>query len=342
MAEQTDTRALYERFPYPSPDVDGELIVDTAVGIAFLLADEDLEDWRVLDLGCGTGHRLVALALQYPLAEFTAVDASERSLRLARELAERHGAANIRFVHGAVPGLVLDDTFDLIVSTGVLHHLPEPKAGLRWAVEHLDRDGLLYVWLYGALGEYGRMLDRELVHLLAGPSAAGPDLDTVRALGLRLSRVRYGPTAEGGGTDPRVQSVLDADAYLNPIVKPVTFADVPELFDTLPVDWVAAFGVNTDGGSRLIDFAGLDAGNLFAVGAEELFDDPELRRRFDRLTPLDRARALELRLRPTGLSIVAGRGGALEDCFPRLRANILLGTASPPPATGPGDGGSGE
>jgi SAM-dependent methyltransferase len=327
MADNTDTRALYERFPYPSPDVRGELIKDTAIGIAFLLEDDELRDWQILDLGCGTGHRLVALALQYPLANFTGIDASERSLELARELADRHGAANIQFVHGAVPGLPLSGTFDLIVSTGVLHHIPDPKAGLRWAVEHLDPDGLLYLWLYGALGEYSRMLDRELVHLLAGEAADGPDLDTVHALGLQLSRTRYGPTSEGGGTDPQVQSVLDADAYLNPIVKPVTFADIPGLFRDLPVDWVAAFGVNVDGDSKLVDFAGVEKDGHFTVGPGELFDTPELRDRFASLSPLDRARALELRLRPTGLSLVAGRGTALEDCFPRLRANILLGSA---------------
>ncbi|MFH7339452.1 class I SAM-dependent methyltransferase [Streptomyces sp. KHY 26] len=325
-----DTGALYERFPYPSPEVEGALIRDTAIAIALLLEDDRLQNWRVLDLGCGTGHRLVALALQYPDAQFTGIDPSKRSLDVARELADRNGVTNVRFVHGAIPELVLPETFDLIVSTGVLHHIPRPEEGVRWAVEHLVADGLFYLWLYGALGEHSRMLDRELVHLLAGESGDGPDLETVRALGLKLSRTRYGATSEGGGATQRVQSSLDADAYLNPIVQPLTFAEVADLFHGLPVDWVAAFGVNVEDEGKLIDLGGLDGDSMFSVSPESLFDDAELRKRFDALRPLDRARALELRLRPTGISVVAGRGSSLEDCVPRMRGNILVRPSGAP------------
>lgn len=318
------TRALYETYPYPSPDPGGQLIQDTAFGLACLLEDDRLADWEILDLGCGTGHRLVPLARQYPHARFTGVDASERSLRVARDLAERNGATNVRFVHGSVPevdpGSDFDAGFDVVVSTGVLHHLPDPRAGLAWAVDRLVDDGLLYLWWYGALGEHHRMLDRELVRLLAERPGADPDLDTVRRLGLRLSRTRYGAAADGGeGTE----QVADADAYLNPIVTPVTFADVAGLCAGLALDWVAAFGVNVEQDSKLVDFEGRDPNRHLTVRGEDLFDDPALRARYEALPPPDRARVLELRLRPTGITVVAGRGDALEDCVPRVAGNVL-------------------
>ena len=288
-----------------------------------MLEDDELADWEVLDLGCGTGHRLVPLARQYPLAHFTGVDASEHSLAVARQLAERHGVTNVRFVHGTVPDLSLETSFDLVVSTGVLHHMPSPAAGLAWAVDRLVEDGMLYLWFYGTLGEHNRMLDRELVHLLVREPGADPDMAAVRALGLRLSGTRYGATADGSDGSVRVQSVLDADAYLNPIVNTMTFADVLGLCRGQALDWVAAFGVNVDQDGKLIDFAGVDPNRQLTIRAEDLFDDPELCRRYDALPALDRVRALELRLRPTGITVVAGRGSALEDCVPRVAGNIL-------------------
>ncbi|MGB3442829.1 MAG: class I SAM-dependent methyltransferase [Actinophytocola sp.] len=316
------TRELYEEYPYPSPDPSGPLIHDTAFGVACMLDDDRLDGWEVLDLGCGTGHRLIPLALQYPHARFTGLDASEQSLTVARHLADRHGATNVRFVRGSVPDADLDTGFDLVVSTGVLHHLPDPRAGLTWAVDHLVEDGLLYLWFYGALGEHNRMLERELVHLLAEKPGAMPDLDTVHALGFRLSRTRYGPTADGGGSTP-VQSVVDADAYLNPIVTPVTFAEVFEMCTGQALDWVAAFGVNLELDSKLIDFGARDPNRHLTVRGDDLFDDPDLRGRYEALPPRDRVRVLELCLRPTGITVVAGRGTSVADCAPRVEANIL-------------------
>lgn len=318
------TRALYERFPYPSPDPNGPLIHDTAIGIACLLADDRLTDWQILDLGCGTGHRLVPLARQYPHARFTGLDASKHSLAVASDLAERHDVTNVEFVHGPVPDVAIEKSFDLVVSTGVLHHMSSPAAGLAWAVDHLVDDGLLYLWFYGALGEHNRMLDRELVHLLAKDSSAEPDMATVRALGLQLSRTRYGATADGGDASAAVQSVVDADAYLNPVVQPATFAEVVDMCRAATVDWVAAFSVNVDHEGKLVDLSGVDPDRRhFTVQAENLFNDPELCRRYAALPPLARLRALELRLRPTGITVVAGCGTALEDCFPRVAGNIV-------------------
>ncbi|MFI7679186.1 class I SAM-dependent methyltransferase [Actinophytocola sp. NPDC049390] len=316
------TRDLYEAYPYPSPDPSGPLIHDTAFGVACLLEDDRLDGWEVLDLGCGTGHRLVPLALQYPHARFTGFDASEQSLAVARKLAELHGVTNVEFLHGSVPDADVGTTFDLVVSTGVLHHLPDPRAGLAWAADHLVDDGLLYLWFYGALGEHNRMLERELVHLLAESPGGRPDLHTVHALGLRLSRTRYGPTADGGGS-ALVQSVVDADAYLNPVVTPVTFAEVFDLCAGQALDWVAAFGVNLEQDSKLIDFGARDPNRHLTIRGDDLFDDPDLRRRYEALSPLDRVRVLELCLRPTGITVVAGRGDSVADCAPRVAANIL-------------------
>ena len=322
MTTAADVRRLYEKFPYPSPDAEDRLIHDTATGIGFLLPGNDLAGWQVLDAGCGTGHRLVALARRYPQARFLGVDPSERSLDVARALAARHGVGNVEFFRGGIPETLLPMRFDLAVCSGVLHHMVDPAAGMEWLSEQLTDDGLVYAWLYNALGEHDRMLDRELIRLL-GAEDGDHDLAVVRSLGLTLSSTRYGASAAAGAPSEQDQAVMDADAYLNPIVRPMRFTDVPGLVAGSGLDWCAAFGINTEGGGKLVDLAAGEADRELFLGAEELFGDPAVRDRVAGLAPLDRVRLIELVTRPTGFSLVAGRGSALTACAPHLRHNVI-------------------
>jgi SAM-dependent methyltransferase len=322
---------LYEIFPFPSPEASMPLIDVVANEIPFFLADNHLDEWQVLDAGCGTGHVVVALALRYPKANFIGLDACQRSLDIARRLAENHGADNIEFIHGSIPDLDLSRKFDLIICFGVMHHMPDPRAGLRWLGRHLADDGLLHLWLYNALGEHGRMLDRELVQLFTSVDEGKSALETVRALGFTLSLAQYGLPAgwTGSGMSTEGQDVLDADAYLNPIVQPMRFTDVPALFEGLDMKWVAADRIYFDGGIKFVDLGGIENGSSLFMGAEELFADINLRQRVRSLDNLSQIQAIELRLRPTGFMLLAGCGDSLKRCVSRIRHNLLFAEQIP-------------
>src|SRR5262249_62235213 len=49
----------------------------------------------------------------------------------------------------------LDEDFDLIISTGVLHHLADPEAGLRALRSVLRPKGAMYLMLYAPYGRTG-------------------------------------------------------------------------------------------------------------------------------------------------------------------------------------------
>jgi ubiquinone/menaquinone biosynthesis C-methylase UbiE len=89
---------------------------------------------RVLDAGCGTG--LLTLALLRVLtrpAEITAVDLSGRSLQTARRAVRKLGAVRhkVTFVQANALSLPFaDESFDLLVTSGVLEYLPL-RDGLR-------------------------------------------------------------------------------------------------------------------------------------------------------------------------------------------------------------------
>jgi len=84
---------------------------------------------RVLDVGCGTGYLMRALAHRYPGAErFAGVDAAPQMVKTASTFA---GDGRSSFALGVVENLPYpDDTFDLIVSTTSFDHWFDQRAGL--------------------------------------------------------------------------------------------------------------------------------------------------------------------------------------------------------------------
>ena len=111
-------------------------------------------DLDILIAGCGTNQAAV-FAHRNPAAKVVGVDISQPSLEHQRFLKEKHGLWNLelhRLPIEELPTLGLD--FDLIVSTGVVHHLADPTAGLKALAGCLRRDGAIGLTLYA---KYGRM-----------------------------------------------------------------------------------------------------------------------------------------------------------------------------------------
>jgi ubiquinone/menaquinone biosynthesis C-methylase UbiE len=126
------------------------------------------DDLRVLDAGCGTGSPLVAMAMNYPNTDITAVDFSETSLNKAQWLAKEHGVKNVRFHQLPIEQLPeLGQTFDFVSASGVLHHLPDPSAGLKAIGQVLDPQGAVSIMLYGKYGRTGVYMMQEAMRLLS-------------------------------------------------------------------------------------------------------------------------------------------------------------------------------
>ena len=73
------------------------------------------EPRRVLDLGTGTGAIALAIASERPLADVTALDASEAALAVARDNAELAGLP-LRLLHSDWFSAVAGERFDLLAS----------------------------------------------------------------------------------------------------------------------------------------------------------------------------------------------------------------------------------
>jgi tetratricopeptide (TPR) repeat protein/SAM-dependent methyltransferase len=106
-------------------------------------------DIDILIAGCGTGQEPIETAQQFPRAHVLAVDLSLASLGYAKRKTEESGVANIEYAQGDILQLgSIGRTFDMIASVGVLHHLPNPTAGLRVLLSLLRPGGFMHLGLY--------------------------------------------------------------------------------------------------------------------------------------------------------------------------------------------------
>jgi SAM-dependent methyltransferase len=307
---------MYSRYPYPSPVVTGGLAFDIANLFSLLCENGELAGKKVLDAGCGTGQRVVGFAHRHPDARVQGIDAVDAALNVARELAQANRVSNVAFSRRDIMNLEMGEEFDFIISTGVVHHLEDPRRGLHNLCRHLSPDGVICVWLYHPFGELDRLLGRYMQPLQLG-----------------LQRGRYGHGANAAQPESRrAQLSADADAFMHPIVNAYRFGEAMSMFRDSGVDWVAVNGINTPDAMKLVDLdAAEEAGRDFCLRAEDLFQTDELRGRFDALPRLDRLKAVELMMKPTGYTLVAGKGDSLRRLMPRVRGNAVAVEALPNP-----------
>jgi SAM-dependent methyltransferase len=160
---------------------------------------------RVLDVGCGTG--LLATRLAGAGYDVTGVDPTEGMLEVLRAR-----ATEVDGVHGSGTALPFaDDTFDLVLSVAVMHHIADPDEVHRALAEMVrvaKPSGRILLWDHNPRNPYWKSLmarvpqdtgDERLIaehELIAGLEESGaeillsaqlglvPDFTPERALGL--------------------------------------------------------------------------------------------------------------------------------------------------------------
>jgi len=153
----------YERWRYPTPieDLDAWLQnswerFDPVHAHRILWPDcEYKPDMDILIAGCGTNQAAV-FAYTNPKAKVVAVDISQPSLDHQQYLKEKYGLWNLELHRLAIEDIpTLNVDFDLIVSTGVLHHLADPVAGLKALAQCARPGAAIGIMLYAKYGRLG-------------------------------------------------------------------------------------------------------------------------------------------------------------------------------------------
>ncbi|MEX1023061.1 MAG: class I SAM-dependent methyltransferase [Dehalococcoidia bacterium] len=218
-APRQDVRRQYEVLPYPHRDPARELDVLRQPTLCELprlrsyLGARDLAGLRVLDAGCGTGDNTVFLAeqLRGSGAEVVALDFSQASLDINRARLAQRGLQGVRHVLASIedaPGLGLGE-FDVIVCTGVLHHLDSPEEGLRALRRLLAPGGVMALMVYARYGREPVYLVQALLQRLA-PAALAPEQR------LRILKHTLGGLPQQGRT---LRGLLDAPNFRSEITQ---------------------------------------------------------------------------------------------------------------------------
>jgi SAM-dependent methyltransferase len=183
-------------------------------------------DLDILIAGCGT-WQAAKYALCRPGARVVGVDVSTTSLDHTERLKRKYKLANLELQQMAVEGVgELDRRFDLVVCTGVLHHLEDPDAGLRALRSVLKPDGAIYLMVYAPYGRAGIYLLQEYCRKL-GIGTSAREINDLATVVEALPPQHPLVTLLSGSRDALNADAL-ADALLNPRDRSYS---VPQLFD---------------------------------------------------------------------------------------------------------------
>jgi SAM-dependent methyltransferase len=153
----------YQKWQYPEPiqNLDAWLAgnwqwFDPSHAHRILWPDRPYQpDIDILIAGCGTNQAAV-FAYTNRAAKVVAIDVSQPSLDHSQFLKDKYSLKNLELHLLPIEEISsLNQTFDLIVSTGVLHHMAEPLVGMKSLAQALRPDGVAAIMLYARYGRAG-------------------------------------------------------------------------------------------------------------------------------------------------------------------------------------------
>ena len=183
-------------------------------------------DLDILVAGCGT-WQAAKYALCRPSARVTGIDVSATSLDHTERLKQKYNLTNLETRRMPIENVAeLGRCFDLIVCTGVLHHLADPDEGLRALRSVLRPDGAIYLMVYAPYGRTGIYLLQDYCRRLGIGTSAREinDLATV----VEALPSQHPLVALLRGSRDALNADALADALLNPRDRSYS---VPQLFD---------------------------------------------------------------------------------------------------------------
>lgn len=158
----------YTSLPYPRTHPDHV----HAMARVFGVRAPDVERCRVLEIGCGSGGNLLAMAATLPRATLVGIDPAEAEIARAREVVDALALGNV-VVRATEATEATEGTYDYVIAHGVLSWVTPAtrRSILRGIAACLSPDGVAYV-SYNVLPGFalrGAMRDILRYHADEGP-----------------------------------------------------------------------------------------------------------------------------------------------------------------------------
>jgi SAM-dependent methyltransferase len=225
----------YEAFAYPQPFAD---LTEAIRDGYFQFGDPALfapvlwprgrpqRPLTMLVAGCGT-IQAAYTAHMNPADQVFGLDLSEASLAHERFLQERHALDNLRLYRGDLLDVAdLGAKFDVILCTGVLHHLADPSAGLAALRDVLVDDGVMVLMLYGQTVRTGVYMLQDAFRRM-GIEQSRDGVAQVRRILSELPSRHYAQDYIRAASELKDDAAI-VDTFLHPQDRAYT---VPQLFE---------------------------------------------------------------------------------------------------------------
>jgi SAM-dependent methyltransferase len=219
-------RRFYERAPFPGypPRDTLQALRARADRSAFArLIDRAIPgDARIVEIGCGTGQMCLYLARADRV--IVGADLTRASLRLGAAAARRFGLDRVQFVETDLrrPGLT-DGSFDVVYSSGVVHHTPDPRASFARLARLARPGGTIVLGVYNAFARIPSRL-RRLVARLSG-----------------FRFIPFDPVLRDRQSEPARREAWLRDQYQHPEEHRHTLAEVQRWFAENRVEYLRAY-----------------------------------------------------------------------------------------------------
>jgi SAM-dependent methyltransferase len=219
-------RRFYEQTPFPGYPPRDNLHAFRARAersmFARLLDEAIPGDARIVDVGCGTGQMSLYLARGDRLV--VGADVSRPSLRLGEAAARRFGLDRVLFVETDLqqPALA-SGFFDVVYSSGVVHHTPDPRASFAHLVRLARPGGTIVLGVYNTIARIPLRLRRVVARLS----------------GFRF--IPFDPVLRDRHNEPERREAWLRDQYQHPEEHRHTLAEVQRWFEENNTEYLRAY-----------------------------------------------------------------------------------------------------
>jgi 2-polyprenyl-3-methyl-5-hydroxy-6-metoxy-1,4-benzoquinol methylase/uncharacterized protein YbaR (Trm112 family) len=219
-------RRFYDAAPFPGyPPRDSlHTLRARASRSAFAqLLDEAIPgDARIVDVGCGTGQMCLFLARAD--RRVVGADLSRGALQLGADAAKRFGIDRALFVETDIESLALArGAFDVVYSSGVVHHTPDPRASFARLAPLVRPGGMIVVGVYNAVARVPLRLRRAIAKVS------------------KYRVVPFDPVLRDRRSEPARREAWLRDQYQHPEEHRHTIAEVQSWFKENAIDYVRTY-----------------------------------------------------------------------------------------------------
>ncbi|PYR73124.1 MAG: 2-polyprenyl-3-methyl-5-hydroxy-6-metoxy-1,4-benzoquinol methylase [Acidobacteria bacterium] len=179
-------------------------------------------DARIVEIGCGTGQMSLYLARADRVV--VAADLTRASLRLGQAAARRFGIDRVLFIETDLRYPALKPaSFDVVFSSGVLHHTSNPRESFARLASLARPGGLIVLGVYNAFARLPTRMRRVVARLT----------------GFRY--VPFDPVLRERSTEPERREAWLRDQYQHPEEHRHTLAEVQRWFAENDVEFVRSY-----------------------------------------------------------------------------------------------------